>query len=73
MPKMLKSTQRHIFTGIAQYFNLTWHIWLRHCLNGRTDDVKLEWPSLLTSIPIVERQDNVSFRLSRQAGSNKIA
>lgn len=44
----------HIFTGIAEYFNLTWSIWLRFCLEGKQDQVKLVWPSLL-SIPIVER------------------
>ncbi|OJJ46962.1 hypothetical protein ASPZODRAFT_1863333 [Penicilliopsis zonata CBS 506.65] len=44
----------HIMTGIAAYFNLTWSIWLRYCLNGKQDEVELVWPSLFC-VPIVER------------------
>ncbi|KIV81482.1 hypothetical protein PV11_03667 [Exophiala sideris] len=47
----------HVFTGIAQYFNLTWSIWLRYCLDGRQDEVELVWPSLFTSMPLIERVD----------------
>jgi hypothetical protein len=47
---------RHIMTGIAAYFNLTWAIWLRYCLNGKQDDVELVWPSIFTSIPVVVRR-----------------
>jgi dihydroceramidase len=46
---------RHVFTGIAAYFNLTWSVWLRYCLNGRQDEVQLVWPSLL-SVPVVVGQ-----------------
>lgn len=48
---------RHIFTGIAAYFNLTWAIWLRYCLNGKQDDVELIWPSVFTSVPVVVRRE----------------
>lgn len=44
---------RHIMTGIAAYFNLTWAIWLRYCRDGKQDDVELLWPSIFTSIPVV--------------------
>ncbi len=43
-------------TGIAAYFNLTWSIWLRYCLDGKQDDVKLVWPSIFTSVPVVVRR-----------------
>ncbi|KAL8991117.1 MAG: hypothetical protein Q9169_007944 [Polycauliona sp. 2 TL-2023] len=32
----------HIFTGIAQFYNLTWSIWLRYCFDGQQDQVDLE-------------------------------
>ncbi|KAF7507232.1 hypothetical protein GJ744_010790 [Endocarpon pusillum] len=44
----------HLLTGVAQYINLTWSIWLRYCLNGEQDDVQLVWPSFFTSVPVVE-------------------
>jgi dihydroceramidase len=44
-------------TGVAAYFNLTWAIWLRYCLNGKQDDVELVWPSISTSVPVVVRRD----------------
>lgn len=47
---------RHIFTGIAAYFNLTWAIWLRYCLDDRQDEVELSWPSVLSSVPLVVRK-----------------
>ncbi|KAL2068082.1 hypothetical protein VTL71DRAFT_16180 [Oculimacula yallundae] len=46
----------HIFTGIAAYFNLTWAVWLRYCLDGRQDEVGLEWPSVWRSVPVVVRR-----------------
>lgn len=52
-----RAVHRHVFTGIAQYFNLTWSIWLRYCLDGKQDDAELVWPSLFTSVPTVERVD----------------
>ena len=52
---LIASTHRHVFTGIAQYFNLTWCIWLRCCLDGKQDDIELVWPSWVLSVPVVER------------------
>ncbi len=43
----------HPSTGA--YFYIVWGTWLRHCLNGRQDEFKLEWPSLLFSLPRVVR------------------
>ncbi|KIX07955.1 uncharacterized protein Z518_02609 [Rhinocladiella mackenziei CBS 650.93] len=45
----------HIFTGIAQYFNLTWSIWLRYCFDGKQDEVELVWPATFASMPSVEK------------------
>ncbi|KAL8669557.1 MAG: hypothetical protein Q9168_005854 [Polycauliona sp. 1 TL-2023] len=42
---------------IAQFFNLTWSIWLRYCFDGQQDQVELVWPTLFTSVPLVERLD----------------
>ncbi|CAF9938363.1 MAG: hypothetical protein HETSPECPRED_001049 [Heterodermia speciosa] len=56
----------HIFTGIAQYFNLTWSIWLRYCFDGEQDQVELVWPSLVTSMPLVERRDKHHSGLRRK-------
>jgi hypothetical protein len=64
-------THRHIFTGIAQYFNLTWSIWLRYCFNGEQDDVELVWPSRFTSVPAVERTDKANAGQLRQNGQKK--
>jgi dihydroceramidase len=47
----------HLLTGIAEYFNLVWSIWLRYCLEGRQDEVELVWPSMLSSMPSVVRKD----------------
>lgn len=45
----------HLFTGIAQYFNITWSIWMRYCVEGKQDDFEMVWPSMFTSVPAVER------------------
>lgn len=45
----------HLLTGVAEYFNIVWSIWLRYCAAGRQDEVTLVWPSLW-SIPYVERR-----------------
>lgn len=49
----------HLLTGIAEYFNVVWSIWLRYCFEGRQDEVELIWPSMLTSLPQVVRKDKV--------------
>ncbi|KAL8785621.1 MAG: hypothetical protein Q9213_003275 [Squamulea squamosa] len=40
----------HIFTGIAQFFNLTWSIWLRYCFDGQQDQMVLAVQSLIDDI-----------------------
>jgi dihydroceramidase len=62
--KQLIAIYRHIFTGIAAYFNLTWAIWLRYCRDGKQDDVQLVWPSVFTSVPVVVRVENESRKLN---------
>jgi dihydroceramidase len=42
-------------TGVGAYFYIVWGIWLRHCLEGRADDVELVWPSVW-SVPDVIRR-----------------
>jgi hypothetical protein len=43
-------------TGLGAYFYIVWGIWLRHCLEGRSDEYELVWPSLWTSVPEVVRR-----------------
>jgi len=58
----------HLMTGIGAYFYLTWGIWLRYCLNGQQDDVKLVWPRTITSFPEVVRHDSVpAIKLNGQS------
>ena len=40
-------------TGIGAYMYIIWGIWLRHCLNGRQDEYKLDWPHLYNWADIV--------------------
>lgn len=47
----------HIMTSISAYYNLTWGIWLRHCLSNTYDEFELIWPSIITSVPVVVRRD----------------
>lgn len=51
----------HILTGLAAYYLLTWGVYLRYCLEGRGDDVRLVWPSLWTSMPTVEKRDKTKM------------
>ncbi|KAK5214971.1 alkaline ceramidase ydc1 [Exophiala xenobiotica] len=44
----------HLSIGVAQYFNITWSIWLEYCCEGKQDDIELIWPSLFLSLPSVE-------------------
>jgi dihydroceramidase len=43
-------------TGLGAYFYIVWGIWLRYCLNGQQDLVRLDWPSIF-SVPEVVRVD----------------
>ena len=45
----------HLMTGVGAYFYIVWALWLRHCLNERQDEFEMIWPSVLTSVPRVER------------------
>ncbi|KXT15168.1 hypothetical protein AC579_7938 [Pseudocercospora musae] len=45
----------HLMTGLGAYFYIVWGIWLRHCLNHKADEYELLWPSVLTSLPRIER------------------
>lgn len=45
----------HLLTGIAEFYNIVWSIWLRYCIEGTQNEVFLVWPSLL-SMPYVERK-----------------
>ncbi|KAF2094544.1 alkaline phytoceramidase [Rhizodiscina lignyota] len=51
----------HLMTGIGAYFYITWGIWLRHCLNGEQDEYKLVWPRMLTSLPVIVRNDKTAM------------
>lgn len=62
------ASSRHVFTGIAQYFNLTWSIWMRYCVEGKQDEFELVWPSMFTSVPAIERPG-----YARSAKSRKLA
>lgn len=46
----------HLMTGTGAYYYIVWGVWLRHCLNGRQDEFELVWPSILGSLPKVERR-----------------
>ncbi|KAI9820464.1 MAG: hypothetical protein M1826_000901 [Phylliscum demangeonii] len=47
----------HLMTGIGAYCYVVWGIWLRHCLNGRHDEYRLEWPSMFYSLPQIVTSD----------------
>jgi dihydroceramidase len=40
-------------TGTGAYYYITWGIWLRHCLNGRQEEFRLEWPHVWSLPEIV--------------------
>ncbi|KAF2653902.1 alkaline ceramidase-like protein [Lophiostoma macrostomum CBS 122681] len=44
----------HIGTGIGAYFYITWGIWLRHCLNNKQDEYKLDWPRF--GVPVLVKK-----------------
>jgi len=46
----------HIMTGTGAYFYIVWGVWLRHCLNGREREYKLNWPSIF-SLPEIVRNE----------------
>ncbi|KAF2686628.1 alkaline phytoceramidase [Lentithecium fluviatile CBS 122367] len=58
----------HFFTSIASYYILTWLVWLRYCLEGQQDEVQLQWPSTLISLPALVRQ-----KFSTSVGKGKEA
>ena len=52
----LLTVKRHIMTGTGAYFYIVWGVWLRHCLNGREREYKLNWPSIF-SLPEIVRNE----------------
>lgn len=58
---MLTLLCRHILTGLAAYYLLTWGVYLRYSLEGRMDEVDLVWPSLCTSMPTVEKREETKL------------
>jgi hypothetical protein len=56
-------------TGLGAYFYIVWGIWLRHCLEGRSDEFELVWPSLWTSVPEVVRRRPSSSRSGTAAAT----
>jgi dihydroceramidase len=46
-------------TGVGAYYYIIWGIWLRYCLNGEQDTVRLSWPSLF-SFPDIMRVEKPS-------------
>ena len=50
----------HVMTGVGAYYYIVWGIWLRRCLNGQQDEFEMIWPSIMTSLPRVERRQSVS-------------
>ena len=47
---------RHLMTGTGAYFYIVWGVWLRHCLNYRQDEYKLDWPNYWTMPQVIKRQ-----------------
>jgi len=45
----------HLSIAVAQYFNMTWSIWLQYCCEGKQDDIELMGPSLFLSLPSIEK------------------
>lgn len=48
-------------TGTGAYFYITWGIWLRHCLDGQSDEYYLRWPRLMTSLPVVMKVEKTQM------------
>ncbi|KAF2869824.1 ceramidase [Massariosphaeria phaeospora] len=48
----------HLMTGTGAYFYIVWGIYLRHCLNYKQDDYKLDWPGW-TALPAVVRRQKL--------------
>ncbi|KAI9883222.1 MAG: hypothetical protein M1823_005015 [Watsoniomyces obsoletus] len=63
----------HFMTGLGAYYYIVWGIWLRHCLNHREDEFKLEWPSAFFSLPQVVRADHVPMNGQAHGSSNGTA
>ena len=59
-----------MMTGIGAYFYIVWGIWLRYCLNGEQDKVKLKWPSVFFSVPEIVRVDSPTAKTNGKANSS---
>ncbi|KAK2750830.1 hypothetical protein FQN55_001842 [Onygenales sp. PD_40] len=47
----------HLMTGVGAYMYIVWGIWLRHCLNGRQEEYRLDWPRLYRFPDVVRVSD----------------
>ena len=47
----------HLLTGIAEYYNIVWSMWLRYCLEEKQDEVEMVWLSKWTSMPRLLRKE----------------
>lgn len=61
----------HLMTGVGAYLCLVWAIWLRHCLNERQDEYKLNWPSWYSLPEIVSHNGGVENGISATNGHLK--
>lgn len=52
-------------TGTGAYFYIVWGVWLRHCLNGREREYRLNWPSLFSLPEIVRTQSHQDVKLRK--------
>ncbi|KAF2841225.1 aPHC-domain-containing protein [Patellaria atrata CBS 101060] len=62
----------HIMTGLSAYYHLTSTIWLQYCMSGMQDEVKLIWPSLFTSVPVIVRRKGLLGKDGDERRGNKL-
>lgn len=60
-------------TGIGAYMYIIWGIWLRHCLHGRQDEYRLDWPHLYNWADIVRIPPEPSEPVSMNGSAKKAA
>jgi dihydroceramidase len=58
-------------TGIGAYFYIVWGIWLRYCLDGQQDTVKLDWPSPFFSVPQIVKVSGAKGHTNGKAANGK--
>ena len=55
-------------TGTGAYCFIVWGIWLRHCLNKRQDEYRLDWSSWF-SFPSIVKADQKAGNAGPRAPS----